>query len=597
MELEVSHLKSPGIHFVNGDFHDEVLRMQKNMFRTLEIEADRAVGAVPKTLHSYRRNYLRDFKESYTRKKLQSISRKDLIQKIRQAPVTFVGDYHTFSQSQKTTLRLLRDIQETKGNSTPLKYLGLELISSQYQRIVDDYLAGTVDRTRFLSVTKYHEEWGFPWQNYEPLFDWAKENGVRIIALNRPKEFLSTSGSTLRRVKDIKDVKDLKTRDQWAAGLITDLYEHHQQQGAPDSFRMLVLYGDWHVARAHLPTQLNKVSKNYLNKKIHSLTIHQNEDKLYWKLVQQGKLQHATNTYRLGTDCYCIFSGTPWGKLQSLLNWAEGDPDSDIERMTEEVQKIAVRLCELFRWNLEMPVDTTKIEILGYSPLLMKRVSQLPALKKRIALYFIRHNEPFVFPKDRLGFYAVNSSHHATELASALIYESLHTRHTQHAHAEPKNIQDIQLAQWIDLIFQSAFSFFSSLILNPRRKCDLPQDLENPHFSRMELKKRRLALQVIQCKTPSAFKRLLEKMIFTSLPVEQIHSMARLIGKIYGTALYRSVTLNVVDVKLVKNIFEGHYRIFLEKGFTNATALSSYYEFVNRLQPEISKLSTKRDFF
>ena len=62
----------------------------------------------------------------------------------------------------------------------------------------------------------------------------------RLIALNRPKELFYPYTPSARALLD------LRKRDQWAAGIVSDLFSAKR-------CRMIILYGELHVGRTHLP--------------------------------------------------------------------------------------------------------------------------------------------------------------------------------------------------------------------------------------------------------------------------------------------------------------------------------------------------------
>ena len=144
---------------------DQLLKMQRIILRQIKRSVQRLQGEVPLDLEKYYQTYKREFRS------FQKIStKKELIKKARQSDIIFGADFHPFAQSQRTHLRILREL--VKG-SRPL-ILALETVDSRFQEIVTAYLNNEFDDATFLKKINYDRSWGFPWENYKVLFEFAK---------------------------------------------------------------------------------------------------------------------------------------------------------------------------------------------------------------------------------------------------------------------------------------------------------------------------------------------------------------------------------------------------------------------------------------
>jgi hypothetical protein len=192
--------------------------------------------------------------------------------------------------------------------------LGMECISSQHQPHLDQWLRGQTSEDQFLRAVQYDEAWGFPWENYRGLFHFARDHGMEIVALNRPRELLPPHAA----MPVAKRAGDLGARDEWAAGLIVD------ELLRPRARKVIAVYGEYHLSPSHLPTSIREVARRNGLTAPEYLVLHQNRDELFWKLAAKGLEQHAS-LIALEGNHLCVFSGTPWTKLQSLVNWIRGD--------------------------------------------------------------------------------------------------------------------------------------------------------------------------------------------------------------------------------------------------------------------------------
>jgi hypothetical protein len=381
-----------------------------------------------------------------------------LVDAVKNVDVTFIADFHTYDQAQRTALLIMREV--TKNSETPWM-IGLELIPSQYQRDLDRFQRGEISEAVFLERISYAEEWGFPWNNYRPIFTWAREKKIRLLALNRPRVLFQKT----ERV-------ELHERDQWAAGIITDMFCEQLAQGVRP--KILALYGELHVGTQHLPRQLKKISRSFLKKPLSSASIYQNEDHLYWKLARDNsKLE--PEAVRIGKSNFCVFSGTPWAKLQSLVDWLEksvpqiADESNDHLYTMQTYGQTIAQLLQVPPPNYET-VNLYTIDQAEELKSILERfeVTQKTCNSERmIREFFISHNLPIYLPQ--LGVaYAGTFSHNAlAELAAW---------HMIRMHHPVGHIYNGERDDFFRVILTSTFAFLGSLILNPRRKCDFIQD-------------------------------------------------------------------------------------------------------------------------
>ena len=497
-----------------------LLKFQRQIFHSLTREATTLLGETPSTIRQYKAEFERDFKGKALSNPSSAASRSnknELVREIRRATVTFIADYHTFHQAQRTALRLLREVCRPGENWA----VGLELVPSRYQPALDAFQNGELSLEEFHRHIHYKAEWGFPWRNYEPLFHWARENKIRLIALNLPKEFAS-----------LRHQRDLHQRDRWAAGLITDLLSLNSD------LKMVVLYGELHVASSHLPKQFARVSKDYFRDSKESVRgkkpaartviVHQNHDGLYWKLAAKGREVEA-NVVKLGAGKYCVFSSTPWNKLQSLVSWAESDggesgwssddgrgedggrrggedgkrasegrgrgsdgskrgssaakragdgrddsydPESDDDEGVETdyvsvLQTYGKAVSELM--GVETPsFETITARTIDQSSFLDQLSETLgSAAERRLIQGQISRGHRLYIPGAKLAYLGSPSPNGAAELAAAHVMNHYARSHSLQIHSRP------DFSRWM---LENAFSFFGSLVINPRRKCDLAED-------------------------------------------------------------------------------------------------------------------------
>ncbi len=517
--------------------HQKALRLQKNIFRSLKEEAALLFGKMPASILQYEKENKSDFR--LAGKQFKTIQKKALIDAARKTDVTFIADFHTFDQAQRTALRIIR---ETIQPHRPLM-IGLELVSSHFQNDLDHFQAGKISLEEFHKIISYHEEWGFPWKNYTPLFDWARENKVRLIALNRPKILFQ-----------YRDIQELHKRDQWSAGVITDAI----QDGTKKDIRpqMIILYGELHVGTRHLPRQLTQISTQVFKKPLSWITIHQNEDRLFWKLAEKNRDLHS-EIIKLKQNIYCVFSGTPWAKLQSLISWAEGEttdtPESEQDYLSiiSTYGKTVAEFLEVTPPSYESLTMSTMNQT-GFLENL-KASRSLSSTELKLIRFLVAHNQRFYIHSSGITYLASPSHNGAAELASIHLLRAKNKSDVLFNHQED---------DFFRLVLEFSFGFLGSLIFNPRRKCDLPKD----HLKRLNILKkgakptfplereaRKIALGILNNRTSPG---LDIKTVMTRKNLAPAAIMgAKYLGKILGKRLHQSILAESVDIQTLRSLF------------------------------------------
>src|SRR5262249_39503224 len=89
------------------------------------------------------------------------------------ATVTFLGEPHDDPHAHDLEEQILRRTWDSR------LALSLEMFERDVQYVVDEYLAGLITESNFIASAR-------PWKNYatdyRPLVEFAKENGIAVIA-------------------------------------------------------------------------------------------------------------------------------------------------------------------------------------------------------------------------------------------------------------------------------------------------------------------------------------------------------------------------------------------------------------------------------
>jgi hypothetical protein len=528
----------------------ELQDLQRGIYLSLKREAESLLGPTPPGIRAYEKTYRTEL--TRLERRTRPITIDKLIARAKRADVVLIGDYHTYAQSQRAVLRLLREL--AKEIPTRELALGVECVASHHQHHLDRWLRGQISEETFLRSIQYEEVWGFPWEHYRGLFQFARDNGMDVVALNRPRDLLPP----LAALPVARPAGDLGARDEWAAGLIVD------ELTRPRPRKVVAIYGEYHLSPSHLPASIREIARRNglygTPGEPEILVLHQNRDELFWKLAEQGLEQHA-HLVELEGSHLCIFSGTPWTKLQSLVNWIRGDLTRFVDEDDEDSEE------EFLQWMRIYGNGVSRffhIPDAGYGTLQLARWEDLrggPRWWRRL----IQAQERFYLKEDEnstLVYVSSFSENAAAEVASVHLLHHDNPRKRAFLGRGPTAVDDFAAS-----VLDHAFGFLGSLLINPRRKCDFPLD----HQARLrELRRspksalfvherasRTLFLELSKLK--SASRPDLESRFRKQAP-EALFTASRFLGHWLGSRLHESLLHGTRTVESIRTLFHERRR-------------------------------------
>jgi uncharacterized iron-regulated protein len=107
----------------------------------------------------------------------RSLNEAELLDHLAHLRVVYVGEIHDSVQDHRVQLAVLRGLYERAGGKLAL---GVEMLKRPYQAQADAFVRGEMDEASFRRV--WAESWGH-WELYAELLRFAREKGVRLLAL------------------------------------------------------------------------------------------------------------------------------------------------------------------------------------------------------------------------------------------------------------------------------------------------------------------------------------------------------------------------------------------------------------------------------
>lgn len=287
------------------------IRLQRNLTKQVLEEMKGFKIRRPKELDSYEKAFHRDFRSE------KKADWNQFVKKLNQSRIFFLGDFHSFPQSQKQLLRLLK----RKEIVTP-EAIGLEALEPQEESRLHRLLQKPDSKKieAFVKSLNLEEDWGSSVEVYTEVLLWAAQNKCKVFSLGARRG-------------------NLARRDKEAAKRILS---------QKPSARTWILMGEFHGASAHLPKEIHKLESS-----LEICVLQQNHDRLSLKYLPQLETQSSL-LFRLparkNLDAFCLIHTLPWVKWQSELQFKQRHSESEAEvDIHDQIEWSIATLSEFFK--------------------------------------------------------------------------------------------------------------------------------------------------------------------------------------------------------------------------------------------------------
>lgn len=505
---------------------EELIRIQKQIFKKNQRIIDDSIFVSEKGFHAYEEHYRNHIKKY---KKPSSVP--ELKWALEDAQWIYMGDYHTNRQSQRAFLRILKMLI----TRTDHFLICLEFLQKKHQKQVEKFLRKRIKKTTFLKNINLRKDFYFDlWENFEPIFDFAKYYQVEIFGLEA-----APFGAGLRK------------RDEAMAETLAELADRFP------GYKMLIFVGDLHIAPENLPAQVAKAVGEYYDPD-EELFIYQNSESIYWKLASDH-LEDKVDIVKIDDKSFCLINTPPIVWQQSYLNWLENeegefdyeDPKHSFIELTKQISKFL---------GLRLPKRKDEVEVFTCGDLtFLERLKEDPEfteeerkkIKRQVAL-----SESYYIPRRKWVYLANVSLNHAAEEAAHFI------RHLVAGDEFPRTPEDAFYAN----VLHEAMGFFGSKIINSKRKCLRVKDFKSmvEYFKRARIPENRegdleIALAVLELKKREKRGRPLgdaeEFVKHHDLFFGVSHALGYMLGEILYHAMMQGLFSKVQARKLFKNPF------------------------------------------
>jgi uncharacterized iron-regulated protein len=178
-----------------------------------------------------------------------------LVEKVADRRVVYVGESHDRYQHHLNQLAIIQGLHARQ----PKLAIGLEFFFQPYQKVLDRYVAGEIDEAQMLRETEYFDRWRFDYRLYRPILQYAREQGIPLIALNLEREItdqVAKAGmQSLMKAQQQRLPKEIARDDAAYRQRIQSIFDQHPHTRSGDFERFLDVQLLWDEGMAERAAQ------------------------------------------------------------------------------------------------------------------------------------------------------------------------------------------------------------------------------------------------------------------------------------------------------------------------------------------------------
>lgn len=104
--------------------------------------------------------------------------------------VVWLGEHHNSARDHQIQVEVIKRLHADLPKGAPMA-IGLEQVQVQFQPALDYYIGKTIDLEQMKELVQWDKRWSWPFEQYRPIFETARELGIQLVALNVDSEDLA----------------------------------------------------------------------------------------------------------------------------------------------------------------------------------------------------------------------------------------------------------------------------------------------------------------------------------------------------------------------------------------------------------------------
>ncbi len=245
----------------------------------------------------------------------EEISVNELAQRAVSADVLFFGEEHNDSVAHVLQHELFRYLHALH---TPLA-LSLEMFTTDDQLVLDEYCAGLITEKNLASDVSL-------WKNYpdyRPLVEYARENGLRVVAANAPRRY--TNRVTRAGLESLRDLPH-QSRALLAPLPIDTLTGAYYEKfaslmGGHENMGSMKIYQSQNLWDATMAYRIHLFLTNYPNAKVLHLAGKFHTDEKLGTVAQLAKYAPHLRVLNISCFSHASFKAPDWDAFDHLADF------------------------------------------------------------------------------------------------------------------------------------------------------------------------------------------------------------------------------------------------------------------------------------
>ncbi len=113
-------------------------------------------------------------------------SLEDIVRFAEGKRFVYIGEEHTNADSHRWQAWIIRALYEAGRNVI----VGVEMFQREKQPVLNLWSFGKLTEEEFLEQSDWKNQWGFDFSLYRPIFEFVRDNRLRLVALNIPRDWV-----------------------------------------------------------------------------------------------------------------------------------------------------------------------------------------------------------------------------------------------------------------------------------------------------------------------------------------------------------------------------------------------------------------------
>lgn len=165
--------------------------------------------------------------------KEEIIDSTELYKKVRKSKVVYIGETHDNFSVHNVQLEIIKNLYRLSSGEIAI---GLEMFQKRSQEKLDLWIDGKISEKEFLKDVWY-PDWGFEYEYYRGIIEFAKNNHIKLVALNTDETFVrkvNKLGLDNLSEEEKKQLPEIDLNDEFHRKRVKAVFDVHGQGSMGD---------------------------------------------------------------------------------------------------------------------------------------------------------------------------------------------------------------------------------------------------------------------------------------------------------------------------------------------------------------------------